>query len=156
MLWYYYPSFRVPESQAERLSKLGRTKSFLGQARSPVPPSCTLPDPPLWPSPKCWSTDRSRGKNFKICDPQATPALRAMARRKVILCFSLLNSFSLSLGKLSFAPFPVLAIPWHRGWEPGRYWDPSSTPFLMPFTSVNGSLSKGKRNMAKVNKWMAY
>lgn len=63
----------------------------------------------------------------------------------------LLPVLPVSLGKLSFLPFPFLGISCAVAGEPMRYWLPPLYPFLLAFNSANVSSSKGKSNMAKVS-----
>lgn len=98
----------------DHIAHRGRARSFLAQHKSQV----------VW-----WSAHSSTGKKSLICEPHATLAPRALASRKVILkYFSLLSSFSLSLGKL-IPSIPFLAIPWAVTGESMRCWVPSPLPF---------------------------
>lgn len=146
VLQYYYPGFWVPESQVEKLSKLGRTTESLWPSQKPCPAFLHLPAPPLWPSATWWSAYPSTGKKTM------TSAPRAMAPREIIFFVFLPSQFFLPFlrkGKLSSAPFPVLAVPGTVAGEPVRYKFPSPIPVCEWFiVKVQKEHGKGK--------WMAY
>lgn len=114
MLQYYYSSFRVPESQAERLSKLGGSKEPVmaesGVQSRPPAPSLLLAS---YQVPGWWSaTHPSTAKKSLIYDLRAIPVPRAMAQRKVtvFVFFSVLSpSPWVNFHLLHFLCWPFLA-----------------------------------------------